>query len=244
MCLRFDMQCLEGLKARIVGSQVNGAQAPRKDRIAELELRVAELEKKLGTAQLIAAGCGLPEIIVPDLVQVHSAIRRAANYVKSFSDLQHLPFSRSDGGRKYMFTLMPVWNWQSATGTPRAHEFWRLAHAVSRDQGQDDWVAPHVTLHSRSGDLNGLAEKFVKLLVGFGEAAWKELMLTLCTDSNWKLGEDTHAPQPSMADHFVLHKAKVDLPEQFRTWLDENQDAETLQPRKAGVLKKLQARTL
>lgn len=131
-----------------------------------------------------------------------------------------------------MFNLMPVWNWHSATGPPSCEEFWRLAHAVSRDQDRDDWVAPHVTLHSRSDDLNGLSEAFMKLLVSFGAAAWKELLFTLRTVSNWKLGEDTHAPQPSAANHFVLHKAKIDLPESFRTWLDKNQHAKTLQPRK------------
>merc|ERR1712048_500630 len=130
------------------------------------------------------------------------------------------------------FNLMPIWNWHTHNGAPRAEEFWKLAHAVSRDQDWNDWMAPHVTLHSRSKDLNGLAAKFVKLVTEFGSDNWKELLLTLREEKAWDLDHDRKMQAPSRADHYVLHKAKIELPQGFRSWLDRNQDEETLCPRK------------
>lgn len=169
--------------------------------------------------------------ILPDLVQVHSAISGMADRVKQLSDLQHLLISQTERNRQYMFVLMPIWKWDIEDG-PVAEEFWKLAHAVARDQNRDDWIAPHVTLHSRSKNLNGLAAKFVQLVSEFGDKSWKELLSTLSDQNNWILDEDTNHRKPSAPDHFVLHKAKIDLPAPFRKWLEINQDVKTLQPRK------------
>lgn len=170
--------------------------------------------------------------ILPDLVQVHSAISGMADHVQQLSDVQHLLLSQTERNRKYMFVLMPIWKWHIEDGAPVAEEFWKLAHAVARDQNRDDWIAPHVTLHSRSKNLNGLAAKFLQLVSELGEPSWKELSTTLSDQNNWILDEDTNHRKPSAPDHFVLHKAKIDLPASFRKWLEINQDAKTLQPRK------------
>ena len=173
----------------------------------------------------------LPMYILPDLMQVHHNLSRAADQFRSLSDFCDLPFLRSEGGRKYMVNLIPVWSWKNIHNKPQAEEFWKLAHAVARDQDEDDWLAPHMTLHSRSDDLNGLAEAYVKLVSEFGSQGWRELLSTL-RQGSWVFDEDSGAQKPSSEDRYVLHKAKIHLPQSFRDWLDQHQDKNVLRPRK------------
>jgi len=170
--------------------------------------------------------------ILPDLVHVHSTIAALSDQVSHVSDLQQLPFNGHHGEGQYMFNFMPIWRWQVPEGAPSAEEFWKLAHAVSRDQNRDDWVAPHMTLHSRSCDFSGLATKFVSLLSDLDSNAWSEILSTLRDEESWVLDEDSLMKKPSMPDHYVLHKAKIELPARFRAWLEKNQDPRMLQPRK------------
>lgn len=170
--------------------------------------------------------------IMPDLVHVHSTIAALSDQVKHVSDLQQLPFVDHDREKQYMFNFMPIWRWQVPKGAPTAEVFWKLAHAVSRDQNRDDWVAPHMTLHSRSCDFPGLAKKFLALLSDLKTDDWREILFMLRDEHNWILDEDHLMKKPSSPDHYVLHKAKIELPANFRAWLETNQDPKTLQPRK------------
>jgi hypothetical protein len=136
------------------------------------------------------------------------------------------------GRRKWMFYLMPIWD--DRKRPPQAREFWHAAHAVARDHSGDDWIAPHVTLHSRSPSSVELAEAFSRFLRDLSPQSWRELLDTLTTPGNWILdpdeGPDAAASRPSNQDHFTLHKAKVHFPEQVKTWLTHNQ--EQVAPRK------------
>jgi len=170
--------------------------------------------------------------ILPDLVHVHNTIAALSDKVRRVADLQHLPLGEYGSEKLYMFNFMPIWRWQAPGGAPSAAEFWKLAHAVSRDQNQDDWIAPHMTLHSRSSDFSGLSTKFLALLSNLESTAWSEILSTLQGEKNWILDEDSLMKKPSMPDHYVLHKAKIELPASFRAWLEKNQDPRTLQPRK------------
>jgi len=57
-------------------------------------------------------------------------------------------------------------------------------------------------------------------------------LVTLRKNDNWIFDEDAMSQRPNRTDHYVLHKAKIDLPQAFKLWLEENQDPDTLQPRK------------
>jgi hypothetical protein len=133
-----------------------------------------------------------------------------------------------------MLYLMPIWDWQNAI--PSAQQFWKLAHAVARDHNGDDWLAPHMTLHSRTGDVGGLAEKFLALVHDLGAAGWREVLKSLSDWEQWSFDEDcTPKRKPTVQDHYVLHKASIRLPQTLRNWLSENQDPMTLPPRKQDV---------
>lgn len=174
--------------------------------------------------------------ILPDLVQVHNTIIRVAEACQSVRSLMDVVDETSTascmGRRKWMFYLMPIWD--DRKRPPQAREFWHAAHAVARDHSGDDWIAPHVTLHSRSPSAAGLAEAFSRFLRDLSPESWRELLDTLTTPGNWILdpdeGPDAVASRPSNQDHFTLHKAKVHFPEEVKDWLTQNQ--EQVAPRK------------
>lgn len=202
-------------------------------RLEALESRITELERE--NARLREerpAPPAVPEIILPDLAQVHRSILRVASGIARIADLVDLAASLSKRERKWMVNLMPIWHWQERGGAPSAEEFWRLAHAVSRDQNQDDWLAPHITLHSRSNDFDGLAEKFVKLLTELPQEVWREFLDTVRDQHGWVFDADQGSKPPSTADHYVLHKAKITPPRSFCDWLEQNQDSNVLPVRK------------
>jgi hypothetical protein len=173
----------------------------------------------------------LPIPILPDLVRTHITISAVANRTGSLSRLEASSIPDGIiGGRRWMLYLMPIWDWQ--TVVPEAQEFWKLAHAVARDHSEDDWIAPHMTLHSRSNSVTGLADKFCGLADGLGSHGWQEVREVLADADAWCFDEDSASPiKPSNHDHHVLHKAKIDLPARFRDWLKDNQD-QYLPPRK------------
>jgi len=169
--------------------------------------------------------------ILPDLVQVHNTIIRTAEACqRSVSSLMDAVLTTSEAScmddRRWMFYLMPIWD--DRKRPPFAREFWHAAHAVARDHSGDDWIAPHVTLHSRSPCSVELAEAFSLFLRDLSPESWRELLDTLTTPSNWILdpdeGPDAAASRPSNQAHFTLHKAKVHFPEAVKAWLTQNQD--------------------
>jgi len=170
------------------------------------------------------------EDIFPDLVTAHTKVGTVSGRTSGPSDLHYLRLLPLDQERKWMFYLMPVWNWHDVA--PEAAEFWKLAHAVSRDQKNDDWIAPHVTLHSRVTNLQGLIEKFGKLLAELGRDSWKDVLSTLQKGDNWIFDDDTETARPTNANHHVLHKARINCPDPLRAWLAENEGDMLHKPRK------------
>eukprot|EP00929_Paragymnodinium_shiwhaense_P076486 TRINITY_DN39333_c0_g1_i2.p1 TRINITY_DN39333_c0_g1~~TRINITY_DN39333_c0_g1_i2.p1 ORF type:complete len:440 (+),score=78.80 TRINITY_DN39333_c0_g1_i2:115-1434(+) len=176
-----------------------------------------------------------PVAVLPDLAQVHNTLTSLADQL---SLPLHCPVppctEESLEARKWMVYLMPVWRWQERL--PRSQQFWKLAHAVSRDKDGDDWIAPHITLHSRASGLRGLAAKYARMLHDISGLEWGRLLATLRGSDNWMMDEDTVCKErPSNFRHFVLHRAGIELPRFFRSWLFENQDEEFLRPRKQDV---------
>lgn len=172
--------------------------------------------------------------ILPDIAQVHSTLASIADNARELLREEALSamVAATSEGRKWMFYLMPVW--QPSAITPLAQEFWRLAHTAARDQSGDDWIAPHVTLHSRSLDLAGLLGKFTKMMRDVGRGGWSEINDALSSVLNWNFAEDKSSEKrkPSAKEQYILHKARIVLPCSLRQWLFENQDARCLGPRK------------
>lgn len=236
--------CLQGLSASELevvaeaASILAGVHVARVEDLSALHreaMRVLRLEHPAGCgdASPLSPSSRLARAaeILPDLVQVHNTIIRVAGRCqRSVSSLMDAVVATSTascmGDRKWMFYLMPIWD--DKKRPPLAREFWHAAHAVARDHSGDDWIAPHVTLHSRSPCSVDLAEAFSRFLGDLSPESWRELLDTLTTPENWILdpdeGPDAVASRPSNQDHFTLHKAKVHFPEAVKSWLTQNQD--------------------
>lgn len=196
-----------------------------------------------GTAPQIEAEmqtfCGVPgncAQILPDLVQVHRTITRIADQMQRCPEHFRDQLAKADqDNKKWMFYLMPVWNYR--TEAPKAQQFWQLAQTVARDQNGDDWIAPHVTLHTRSSSLMGLAALFENFLNDISRPGWQTLLSTLHDPKSWVFDADSNpgAKKPSNTDQYVLHKAKIVFPEDLREWLTEHQDPHIFGPRKQDV---------
>mmetsp|Transcript_3638 Transcript_3638/g.9200 ORF Transcript_3638/g.9200 Transcript_3638/m.9200 type:complete len:474 (-) Transcript_3638:31-1452(-) len=172
--------------------------------------------------------------ILPDLLQVHLTLAELADKMVSKPQLEDFAFvGDKDDSQKCLLYLMPAWDWRERP--PTAAQFWKAAHAVARDHNGDDWIAPHMTLHSRSNSIRALASKFCKMLRDLEAKEWAELLTTLRGPQNWIFDEDlTPSKKPSAENHHVLHKAMIKLPKAFRQWLFTNQD-DTFRPRKQDV---------
>mmetsp|Transcript_44645 Transcript_44645/g.105896 ORF Transcript_44645/g.105896 Transcript_44645/m.105896 type:complete len:644 (+) Transcript_44645:61-1992(+) len=246
---------------------------------AEKLLQAAVISKQYGEF-----GCSacfpMPVQILPEMTlsQVHATLARVANRSETgggglrFASIQQQASSCFGVASTTMLTkqteqkcalyLVPVWDW--SVRPPQAAEFWNAAYTVARDNDGDDWIAPHMSVHSRARSLPALATKFQKMLSEITAKDWQSVLEVLHDPSCWTFEEDRacaanrnsnsktensknsnvdeDVSEPShdgggatVSDSFVLHKASVMLPKQFREWLFQNQDADVLRPRKQDV---------
>mmetsp|Transcript_13161 Transcript_13161/g.30766 ORF Transcript_13161/g.30766 Transcript_13161/m.30766 type:complete len:447 (+) Transcript_13161:90-1430(+) len=199
----------------------------------ELEIKEASVKDVSDRFCTTVGAAPKPVQILPDLVQVHMTLTNLASVMPFLPRPEDCIAKDCRDKQKCLLYLVPAWDWRWRP--PKAAQFWKAAHAVARDHNGDDWIAPHMTLHSRSSTVRGLATKFCQMLSDISASKWRELLHRLRDPSNWALDEDrTPSRKPSDEHHYVLHKAHIDLPESFRQWLFENQD-EAMRPRKQDV---------
>mmetsp|Transcript_50505 Transcript_50505/g.117908 ORF Transcript_50505/g.117908 Transcript_50505/m.117908 type:complete len:460 (+) Transcript_50505:88-1467(+) len=204
--------------------------------VEKLATLTSELQQ---AAEQSRTGClGMPVQIHPvmTLAQVHFTLQRLANLPDGLQFCQTLHHHVSTlGEQSCALYLLPVWDWCSRP--PLAAEFWKSTYQVARDNHGDDWIAPHMSVHSRSLSIRGLAEKFRSMLLEVDAECWYKVLQALNDPSSWTFEEDfaSSSKRPAGQHHYALHKASMAMPKELRQWLFRNQDTHALRPRKQDV---------
>mmetsp|Transcript_10540 Transcript_10540/g.19130 ORF Transcript_10540/g.19130 Transcript_10540/m.19130 type:complete len:461 (-) Transcript_10540:96-1478(-) len=206
--------------------------------VEKLATLTSELQQ---AAELSRTACfGMPVQIHPvmTLAQVHLTLQRLANLPEGLhfcQTLHHESVASTLEEQNCALYLVPVWDWCSRP--PLAAEFWKSTYRVARDNHGDDWIAPHMSVHSRSQSILGLAEKFRSMLLEIDAECWYKVLRALNDPSSWTFEEDlsSSSKRPAGHSHYALHKASMTMPKEFRQWLFQNQDAQALRPRKQDV---------